>query len=148
MHHCGPGCHAERWICCLEGQNRPCNQNIIVSTISLELLILLQGLSDLLWWYIVISRSVFWKDWIAVHVWGHGHSDGSKLHWLSVLHFLYHLYLCNQTRCVDVVIIIGVISIAPYLTDKDEYTMLNKTSQITRLGANKVGMYICIEYWL
>ena len=59
---------------------------------------------------------------------------------LSYISYITYIYATRL--CVDVVIIIGVIFIAPYLTDKGEDTMLNKTSQITRLGANKVGMYI------
>ena len=37
---------------------------------------------------------------------GQGHSEGSELHWTFVKpYFLYHWSLCNESRCVDVLLL-------------------------------------------
>ena len=51
-----------------------------LSTISSELLILRQP--NLVWWYIIISRSVLWKK-LNYCIQGQGHSKGSKCQCLS-----------------------------------------------------------------
>ena len=84
------------------------SQSMIVSTISLDLLIPLQ--SNLVWPYIIISRSVLLKDWIAMFK-----VKGTVLvqnftECLLVLHFLYHWCLCNQTRCAGVLLIMTSLS--------------------------------------
>ena len=55
---------------CFQGHghsNGSYDQNVIVSTMSSELLILLEVLlPNLVWWYIIISQSVLWRNWIVV----------------------------------------------------------------------------------
>ena len=67
--HQEPECHAEEKtiICYLEGRGQSkdsCDQNMTLSTISSELFIPWQP--NLVWWYIIINQSVFWKKkWIT-----------------------------------------------------------------------------------
>ena len=59
MHHNGLECHAKRFVCYFQGQGHSKgsdDQNTTVSAVSSEFLILL--LQNLVWWYIIISRSV------------------------------------------------------------------------------------------
>ena len=59
-------CYAKR-VMCFHGQchsQGSNNQTMIVSTITTKVLILLQ--TNLVWWCIAISQSVFLTDWIAV----------------------------------------------------------------------------------
>ena len=66
------------------------------SNISSELLILLQ--LNLIWWHIIVSWIVLWKDWIAVFWSGQGHKKGSKFQWMFIwMLSLNCLTLCNQT---------------------------------------------------
>ena len=51
---------------------------------------------NLVWWYIIISLSVLWKDWIAVFKLKVIANDYNVIEYLSVLYFLYHWSLCNQ----------------------------------------------------
>ena len=82
------------------------NQNMIVSIISSELLNFLHP--NLVWWHIILSWSVLWKDWIAVF------KVTVKVtvivenftKYLSVCYFQYHWYLCNQTERVDYIVMI------------------------------------------
>ena len=69
MHHYEPDCLPKRSIYCFQGQGYSegsYNQNII-SNISSELLILV-------WWHIIISWIVLWKDWIAL-LWSRSRSQ-------------------------------------------------------------------------
>ena len=71
-------CHAKRLICYFQGQGHSkgsYDQNMTVSTISAELLILL--LSNLVCWYIIISQNVLWRNFNCC-VQGQGHSKISK----------------------------------------------------------------------
>ena len=67
MHHNGLECHSKRFVCYFQGQGHSkgsYDQNMTVSTVSSELLILL--LQNLVWWYIIVSQSVLWRNCIAV----------------------------------------------------------------------------------
>ena len=57
--------HAKRLVYYLQDQGHregPYNKNMTVSTVSSEPPILLR--SNVIWWYIVISKSVLWKFWL------------------------------------------------------------------------------------
>ena len=59
----------KKWDCCAQGQGHskgPYDQSMTVSTIYSELLIFL--LPNLIWWYIIISQNVLWRNWIAVFI--------------------------------------------------------------------------------
>ena len=59
--------HAKRLICYFQGQDHcksSYDQNISISTVSFELLILL--LPNLVWWHIIINQSVLQRNWIVV----------------------------------------------------------------------------------
>ena len=92
-------------------------------------MILLQP--NLVLWYIIINVTILRKDQIAIfrvspgetlcgwlgskhqltdYIQDHCHSDGSELHWLSVLYFLYHWYPRNQTRYADVLLLLTLPS--------------------------------------
>ena len=67
MHHHELECCVKWFGCYFQGQGHSkgsYDQNMTVSTVSSELLILL--LQNLVWWYIIISLSVSWRNWIAV----------------------------------------------------------------------------------
>ena len=54
-------------VCCLQGQGHnkgSFDQNVTLSTMSSELLILQQP--NLVWWYMIISQNVLWKNWYIV----------------------------------------------------------------------------------
>ena len=149
----------------LSSMSRSNWQNIIISkiwlsNISSELLIFLQ--LNLVWWHIIISWIVLWKDWIAL-LW----SRSQEIFWISVnvhlheifsnaepfvaklgmvihhcgpesfciLYLLYHWSLGSQTRCADVLLLITKPS-ATKLAYADSNTL---TYSITR-HAMRVGM--------
>ena len=70
--------HAQRFVCYLQGQGQSkssYDKNMTVSNVSSELLmtvssifskLLILLLLDLGWWYIIISQSVLWRNWIVV----------------------------------------------------------------------------------
>ena len=61
------GLHAKRLVCYFQGQGHSKGSNdpnVIVSTISAELLIIL--LPNLVWWYIIISQNVLWRNGFVV----------------------------------------------------------------------------------
>ena len=75
MHHHEPECCAKRLVHYFQGQGHSkssYDQNMTVFSISFELLILL--LPNLLWWHIIISLIVLWKDWIAL-LWSKSRSE-------------------------------------------------------------------------
>ena len=61
-------CHVKRLVCFLQGHGLVTVKSYILkiwpSPFSSELLVLL--IPHLVWWYMIVSRSVLWKDWIAV----------------------------------------------------------------------------------
>ena len=92
MQHHEPECNVEtKLVCYLQGQGHSkgsCDQNMTFPTISSELLTFWQP--NLVWWYIIISQSVFWKkerkkDYC---IRGQGHSKGPKCPCLSIWHLL------------------------------------------------------------
>ena len=102
MHH-----HlVKRLICCLQCQNHngSYNQNVIVSIISSELLSFLHP--NLVWWHIILSWSVLWKDLIAVFKVKVTVIVENFTKNLSVRYFQCHWYLCNQTEWVDYIVTI------------------------------------------
>ena len=66
MHHCEPECLSERLLFCLQGQgqNKDFMMKIWLSCIFSELLILLR--LNWVWWQLMISWIVLWRDWIAL----------------------------------------------------------------------------------
>ena len=63
MHHHEPECQAKRLVCYLQGQGHSkgsYDQYMTVRIISSELLILF--LPNLVWWYIIKSQSVLWRN--------------------------------------------------------------------------------------
>ena len=99
VRHCEPVLLSKGLFCCHQGQGHSessSNWNIIVSVMSSELLIPLQ--INLVWWYIIISESILWKDWIGVFRVKVIVMVQNFIEYLSVLY--------SQTRCVDVCLLI------------------------------------------
>ena len=106
MQHLEPECHVEKIVSYLQGQGNSedsYSQNMTLSTISSELLILRQP--DLVWWYIIVSQSVLWKK-LDCCFQGQGQSKGSKC--LSRWYLLNHQIFCNQTWYCDALSWVGV----------------------------------------
>ena len=90
MHHQEPEYCAKRLVGYFQGQGHSkgtYDQSMTVSIISFELIIL--SLPNLVWWHIIISQSVLWRNWIAVFQ----VKVTAKL--LSVSEFLFRQYLLN-----------------------------------------------------
>ena len=106
-----PKCCAEILFCyCQDHSQDPYSQNMI-STFSSELLICLQ--SNLVWSCIKLSMIMHHQSWSAL--WKYLIAvvkvtviAQNPIECLSVLYFLYHWYVYNQTRSVDVLSVLLV----------------------------------------
>ena len=94
MHHEEPDCLPKRLVCCLQSQGHSegsYDQNMTFCYISSKLLIFLQ--LNLVWWHIITSWIVLWKDWIALC--GQGHRKSS----IFQLMFIWMISLNCWTFC-------------------------------------------------
>ena len=78
-----------------------------LSTIPSEPLILLEP--NVIGWYFTICWNVLCKNWIVVFKVKVTGRYQNFIESLSVLYLMYHLSLCHQIRCIDVLLLVLLI---------------------------------------